>query len=540
MLRRIREKVIMSEDTRTEDTRTEGRGVDRPDGVRLERLERLGREGIACYPNTFKPESSIEAVAAPRRAEKRALMEEGESVWQEARVAFNQRLPEERWVVLAGRVMARRDFGGGIFVDIQDGSGRIQVLLGRKTLPEGVERGLPFRFFKKDLDVGDIIGIEGPLFWTRVGELTVEARGAHLVTKSLRPLPEKWHGLSNVETRYRQRYVDLMVNREVRDLFMTRSRIIGLIREYLEANAFLEVETPMLHPIAGGARARPFKTHHNALNMPLYLRIAPELYLKRLLVGGFERVFEINRSFRNEGLSRKHNPEFTMLEFYQAYATYEDLMGFTEQLLTRVTSAIHGGLKISYQGRTVDMTPPWRRLTLKQSLSEIGGLEAEVIADRAALAGVLEAKGEKVPAEASLGKVWAMAYDLLVEPALIDPTFITAFPVEVSPLARRSDRDPGVVDRFELVIAGREMANAFSELNDPIDQRERFLAQVAAKARGDEEASDYDADYIRALQYGMPPAAGEGIGIDRLVMLLTDSASIRDVILFPHMRPEST
>ncbi|HDR46570.1 MAG TPA: lysine--tRNA ligase, partial [Geoalkalibacter subterraneus] len=356
--------------------------------------------------------------------------------------------------------------------------------------------------------------------------------------KSLRPLPEKWHGLTDVETRYRQRYLDLMVNPEVRDVFLKRSRIIGLIRDFMRDRGFLEVETPMMQPVAGGATARPFKTYHNTLKMDLFLRIAPELYLKRLVVGGMERVFEINRNFRNEGISIQHNPEFTMMEFYQAYATYEDLMDFTEELICSVASDVCGTLNLTYGGKEVDLSPPWKRLTFKQSIVEYGKVSEDVLEDRARALEYAQSLGLDLDSRMGLGKILTEIFDEVVEPHLWHPTFITQYPTEVSPLSRKNDADPEVVDRFELFMVGRELANAFNELNDPLDQRERFEQQLAEKEAGDEEAHAMDDDYVRALEFGLPPTAGEGIGIDRLVMLLTDSASIRDVILFPQLRPE--
>jgi lysyl-tRNA synthetase class 2 len=375
------------------------------------------------------------------------------------------------------------------------------------------------------------------VFRTRTGELTLLAQDVKLITKSLRPLPEKFHGLRDVESRYRQRYVDLMVNEEVRTVFMKRARIIQKVREFLMGHGFLEVETPMMQPIPGGATARPFKTHHNALGVDLYLRVAPELYLKRLLVGGFERVFEINRNFRNEGISIQHNPEFTMLEFYQAYATFEDLLPFTEELVCAVAREVAGGLQVAYQGRTIDLTPPWRRYRLAEAMVVFGGFDPEELADVERLQPRAQALGIDTSGQGP-GKVLTKLFETLVEPKLDQPTFITHYPLEVSPLSRRSEVDPSFVDRFELFVGGREIANGFSELNDPVDQEERFLQQVEARKAGDEEAHFMDEDYIRALEYGMPPAAGEGIGIDRLVMLLTDTSSIREVILFPHLRPE--
>lgn len=433
---------------------------------------------------------------------------------------------------VAGRVMSLRKFGKAAFFHIQDESGRIQIYARRDLLGDD-----QFALFKK-WDVGDIVGVEGKLFKTKTGELSVEATSLEMITKSFRPLPEKFHGLTDVETRYRQRYVDLIVNPEVRDTFRKRVEIIRMIREFLANRGFMEVETPMMQPVPGGATARPFKTHHNALDMDLFLRIAPELYLKRLLVGGFERVFEINRNFRNEGLSTRHNPEFTMLEFYQAYATYHDLMDLTEELISWLAAEVCGSMEISYQGTEVNLAPPWRRLTMEESLVEVGGVAAEILQDDAAVMALVKEKGIELQPDAGVGKAKTELFELLVEEKLIDPTFITSYPTEVSPLARRNEDDPTVTDRFELFVTGRELANAFSELNDPTDQYERFAKQIAERGDDDEIHPELDHDYVRALEYGMPPAAGEGIGIDRLVMLLTDAPSIRDVILFPHLKPE--
>jgi lysyl-tRNA synthetase class 2 len=395
-----------------------------------------------------------------------------------------------------------------------------------------------YNLFKK-WDVGDIVGVEGSLFKTKTGELSVEATRLQMITKSLRPLPEKFHGLTDVETRYRQRYLDLIVNPEVRDTFRKRAEIIRLIREFLANRGFMEVETPMMQPVPGGATAKPFCTHHNALDMDLYLRIAPELYLKRLLVGGFDKVFEINRNFRNEGLSTRHNPEFTMLEFYQAYATYHDLMDLTEEMISWLAHEVTGTLDLTYQGMAVNLAPPWRRYTMAEALVEVGGLDPAVVADDDAVLALAKDKGIELQPGAGPGKARTELFELLVEERLIDPTFITSYPTEVSPLARRNEEDPTVTDRFELFITGREIANAFSELNDPIDQLQRFQRQIDERGDDDEIHPVLDRDYVRALEYGMPAAAGEGIGIDRLVMLLTDAPSIRDVILFPQLKRET-
>jgi lysyl-tRNA synthetase class 2 len=382
------------------------------------------------------------------------------------------------------------------------------------------------------------VGIRGKLFRTKTGELTLMAQEVELLTKSLRPLPEKWHGLADQETRYRQRYVDLIVNAGSREVFLTRSRAVSHLRNFLTQKGFLEVETPMMHPIPGGATARPFKTHHNALDLDLFLRVAPELYLKRLLVGGFERVFEVNRNFRNEGLSTQHNPEFTMLEFYQAYAAYRDLIDITEEMIVSLIREVKETLQFEYQGKPLDFTPPWKRLTLKESLLCYGELTESDLRDRQKTLDYAKRLEIEVKGDEPLGKLYVEIFEAVVEPHLIQPTFITEYPIEDSPLARKNDLDPQVVDRFELYICGREIANAFSELNDPLDQRTRFEKQAESKTQEEDDSGFVDEDFLRALEYGMPPAAGEGIGIDRLVMILTNSASIRDVILFPHMRPE--
>ncbi len=435
--------------------------------------------------------------------------------------------------VIAGRIMARRDFGKAAFIQVQDRSGRIQVYVGRDMVGEAA-----FEQFKK-LDLGDIVATGGVPFRTKTGELSLRADSLRLLTKSLQPLPEKWHGLTDVETRYRQRYLDLIVNPDVRETFRKRSRIIGLIRDFMQKRDFLEVETPMMQPIAGGATAKPFITHHNTLKMDLFLRIAPELYLKRLVVGGFERVFEINRNFRNEGISIQHNPEFTMMEFYQAYTTYRDLMDFTEELICHVAQEVCGTLQIGYGGKPVDLSAPWQRLTVREAIVKYGEIDAAALEDKAQALAYARRLGLELDDTIGHGKLLTELFDAVAEPRLWNPTFITEYPTEVSPLSRKNDANPDVVDRFELFMVGRELANAFSELNDPDDQKERFLKQLAEKEAGDEEAHAMDADYVRALEHGLPPTAGEGIGIDRLVMLLTDAASIRDVILFPQLRPEN-
>jgi lysyl-tRNA synthetase class 2 len=431
---------------------------------------------------------------------------------------------------LAGRIVAMRDFGKAAFAHIQDSSGKIQVYFRKDILGEA------YAVVKK-LDIGDIVGIHGRLFRTKTEELTVEVSSFRLLTKSLRPLPEKWHGLKDVETRYRQRYVDLIVNPEVRRVFEKRSILTKAIRDFFESRGFIEVETPMMHQIPGGATARPFKTHHNALDIDLYLRIAPELYLKRLLVGGYERVYEINKNFRNEGISTKHNPEFTMLEFYMAYKDYTFLMGFTEEIFSSVATRVAGTLEIPYGDTVIDLAPPWKRLPMLDALRE-KGVPDKVMADRSEAVRWAQSRKIDVESNATLAKALDEIFKEIVEPALVQPTFIIDYPVELSPLAKRKPDSPELVERFELFIASREIANAFSELNDPLDQKDRFLKQMEAREQGDEEAQFMDDDFVRALEYGMPPAAGEGIGIDRLAMLLTDSLSIRDVILFPQLKPE--
>ncbi len=438
-------------------------------------------------------------------------------------------------VAIAGRMMSRRIMGKASFAHVKDMSGQIQLFVQRDALPEEFYNT---RF--KKWDIGDIIGAEGVLFRTKTGELSVKVDSVKLLTKSLRPLPEKWHGLTDQEARYRQRYIDLIINDVTRDTFRIRSQVVHHIREFLVHRGFLEVETPMMQAIPGGAAARPFVTFHNALDMELYLRIAPELYLKRLVVGGFEKVFEINRNFRNEGLSTRHNPEFTMLEFYQAYADYRELMDLTEAMLRDVAQQVLGTTTVEYQGEMYHFGDAFRRMTVKESILHFNPDLSEAQLDELESARQV-AKQLDIPLKDTwgLGKVQIEVFEKTVEHRLKEPTFITRYPTEVSPLARPCDDDPFVTDRFEFFVGGREIANGFSELNDPEDQAERFRKQVEEKAAGDEEAMHFDADYIIALEHGLPPTAGEGIGIDRLVMLFTDSPSIRDVLLFPHMRPES-
>ncbi len=446
-------------------------------------------------------------------------------------------LPAQAYSV-AGRIMALRSFGKAAFIQLRDRSGEIQVHLKKDVL------GDAYALFKL-ADVGDFVEVRGTVFRSKTGELTLAADRFVPVTKSLRPLPEKWHGLVDVESRYRQRYLDLIANPEVKAVFLKRNALVRFVRSFLDARDFIEVETPMLHSLVSGAAARPFTTHHNALDIDLYLRIAPELHLKRLVVGGLERVYEINRNFRNEGISTRHNPEFTMLEFYWAYATYQDLMDLTEEMFSECAKAILGTPKIIHQGREIDLSPGWKRIPMAEAVREcIPGLTDKDLSDpdrlRRELLSRGSAKVDRAGAEQmNQGQLLAALFEMLVEPKLSAPTFITQFPTSISPLSRKSDANPEMTDRFELFIDGRELANGFSELNDPLDQKERFLAQLEAKRRGEQETMDYDEDYIRALEHGMPPAAGEGIGIDRMAMLFTHSASIRDVILFPLLKPSS-
>jgi lysyl-tRNA synthetase class 2 len=437
-------------------------------------------------------------------------------------------------VTVAGRMMLKRVMGKASFATIQDMSGRIQLYITNDQTGEAAHATF------KHYDLGDILGATGTLFKTRTGELSIRVTGLRLLTKALRPLPEKFHGLSDQEVKYRQRYVDLITNEDARRVFHLRSRIIQSIRGFMVEKGFLEVETPMMHPIPGGAAARPFVTHHNALDMQLFLRIAPELYLKRLVVGGFEKVFEINRNFRNEGISTRHNPEFTMMEFYEAYRDYRYLMDFTEEMLRKVAAETLGTTVLTYGEHSVDLGQPFARLTVAQAIAKFHPeIPAADLQSRDALLARLKALGAPVQKNAGIGALQLALFDATTEHLLIQPTFIIDYPAEVSPLARRNDRNPEVTDRFELFITGREMANGFSELNDPEDQAARFLEQVKQKEAGDHEAMHYDADYVRALEYGLPPTAGEGIGIDRLVMLFANAPSIRDVLLFPHLRPET-
>ena len=484
---------------------------------RVEKAVGILDEGVHLFPNTFRKDTDIESILS---AHDSASDEQLEQL-------------EEKFCV-AGRIMALRSFGKVTFLHILDKTAKMQVYVQKSDL--GADS---YRIFRK-FDIGDIVGVRGELFRTKTGELTLKAHSVELLTKSMRPLPEKWHGLKDVETRYRQRYVDLIVNPRARETFQARTAIVSEIRRFLDDRGFMEVETPTLQIIPGGATAKPFETHHNALDMDLFMRIAPELYLKRLLVGGFEKVYEVGRNFRNEGISTQHNPEFTMCEFYWAYADFHDLMNLTEELFASCARRVTGSSVVPYLDfGDIDLTPGrWHRYTFHECLEVIGGLSPEFYNDFKAVEKHVKERGEKVYDGDRLGKIQAKLFDMYVEPKLIQPTFIYEYPTDISPLSRRKEGNPDVTDRFELFIAGREMANAFSELNDPVDQLGRFLAQVEEKEAGDEEAHYMDMDYVRALEYGMPPAAGQGIGIDRLAMLLTNSASIREVILFPLLRSE--
>ncbi|MCA9665401.1 MAG: lysine--tRNA ligase [Myxococcales bacterium] len=504
---------------------------------RQQKADALREMGVNPYATGFSPTHSTAEVLA-KFADAEPPAEPSKDP---------QPLSEERFR-LAGRMVEHRSFGKAAFVKLANDGVRMQVYIKRDVV--GVDA---YKAFKKT-EAWDFIGVEGYVFFTKTGELTLLAESVRVLTKAVRPPPEKWSGLKDQETRYRQRYVDLVANPEVAEVFRTRTRVIKGMRRYFDEHGFLEVETPLLHPTLGGAAARPFKTHHNALDMELYLRIAPELYLKRLLVGGFDRVYEIGRNFRNEGLSRKHNPEFTMIEFYWAYATYHDLMDLTEELVTGLVKELHGEPKLTYQGQGIDFTRPWRRMSVLELVVAAGKrfdplLDEDTARDEAKLVAWLAATklstrddqlGEKLRFADSHGKRLGVLFDELGEEQLpMDrPVFVIDYPAAMSPLSRRKDDDPDFVDRFELFICQRELCNAFSELNDPVDQRARFQAQVDDKARGDDEAMEYDEDYCRALEFGMPPAAGWGMGVDRLVMFLCDQASIRDVLLFPHMRPE--
>jgi lysyl-tRNA synthetase class 2 len=482
---------------------------------RRDKLAAIRRQGVA-FPNDFKPTHHAAELARRHGASSNEELE-----------------PLAVKVSVAGRLMLKRVMGKASFGTLQDGSGRIQLFVTKDTLGDAAYDAF------KHWDLGDILGAEGTLFKTRTGELSVRVGTLRLLTKSLRPLPDKFHGMADQEQKYRQRYVDLITDEEARARFAARSKAVSSIRHYMVEHGFLEVETPMLHPIPGGANAKPFVTHHNALDQEMFLRIAPELYLKRLIVGGFERVFEINRNFRNEGISVRHNPEFTMMEFYAAYWNHHDLMDFTEGVLRHAARAATGSASLSYAGKPVELDKPFTRLSVRDSLVVHAGLTDAQAGDAELLRTRLKALGEDAPAHWKLPELQFGLFEAAVEDKLWQPTFIVDYPVEVSPLARASDTNPAVTERFELFITGREYANGFSELNDAEDQAARFQAQVANKEAGDEEAMYYDADFIRALEYGMPPTGGCGIGIDRLIMLLTDSPSIRDVILFPSLRKEA-
>ena len=489
----------------------------------LERRAKLKeiREKRVAFPNNFYPDSySKDLHLSYDDDEKETLSDKNINV------------------LVAGRMVLKRVMGKASFATIQDASGRIQLYVARDIINSDKEPELYADF--KRWDLGDIIGVKGKLFKTKTNELTIEVSEIIMLTKSLRPLPEKFHGLSDQETKYRQRYVDLIVNEDTKNTFLKRSKIIAEIRNYMQTNKFLEVETPMLHPIPGGATARPFKTHHNSLDMEMFLRIAPELYLKRLVVGGFDRVFEINRSFRNEGLSVRHNPEFTMMEFYAAYTDYKWLMDYTESFIREVAKLVNGSEKIEYQGKSIDFSASFDRLTLVEAITKYSkDFSEKDLNDKEFISMTLKKFNHELPTDSGLGAYQLALFEEITEEHLWNPTYIINYPIDVSPLARTSDKDSNLTDRFELFIAGREIANGFSELNDAEDQAARFNKQVKAKESGDEEAMFYDSDFIRALEYGLPPTGGCGIGIDRLVMLLTDSPSIRDVILFPQMRSET-
>ncbi|MEO1957863.1 MAG: lysine--tRNA ligase [Methylophilaceae bacterium] len=475
----------------------------------------------ATFPNDFKPEHQAAALHAQYDALDKETLD-----------------PQAIPAVVAGRMMLKRVMGKASFATIQDGTGRIQLFINKQNLTDENSEAIYEAF--KHWDLGDIVGAKGAMFKTKTGELSIKVSELRLLTKSLRPLPEKYHGLSDKEIKYRQRYVDLITSEETRDTFKARAKVMSAIRSFMTGNEFLEVETPMLHPIPGGASAKPFSTHHNALDMKMFLRIAPELYLKRLVVGGFDRVFEINRSFRNEGLSVRHNPEFTMMEFYAAYTDYQWLMDYTEQCVRAAVTAVHGSAVISYDGKEVDLSKPFERLTIVGAIQKYAPqYTLDQLNDAEFLRAEILKHGAKPFDHAGLGALQLALFEETAESQLWQPTYIIDYPVEVSPLARASDDDATITERFELFITGREMANGFSELNDAEDQAARFQAQMKAKEAGDDEAMYYDADFIRALEYGMPPTGGCGIGLDRLVMLITDSPSIRDVILFPHMRAEA-
>lgn len=481
---------------------------------RIEKLKAMKEEGVNPYPNDFRVSHTSLQLHQKYASYAREALEK-----------------ETAMYTVAGRVMGFRGFGKAAFFELRDRHGKIQVYVAKDILGDS-----EFKKIIDFMDVGDIVGVKGIIFRTKTNELTLKATSLTILSKCLHSLPEKWHGLTDVETRYRQRYLDLMMNPNVSEIFKVRSKLIQIMRKYFLDHDYLEVETPMMHPIAGGALARPFVTHHHTLDMDLYLRIAPELYLKRLMVGGMERVFEINRNFRNEGISIQHNPEFTMVEFYQAYATYEDLMVLTEDLLNTLAREISGKEEVCFQEETLRFQKPFKRYTLNEAIQKFTDLKEKDLKDMKKLENFLRSKAIDLPIQKGIGHFLQTIFDHFVEKKLIQPTFIIQYPLAVSPLSRRNDQDPLFVDRFELFVYGREIANAFSELNDPFDQKERFLTQVEERKKGDKESHDMDEDYIRALEYGMPPAAGEGMGVDRLVMFFTNSPSIRDVILFPQLR----
>lgn len=483
---------------------------------RIEKSEQLRANGLNPYDNKSERDSTIVEFK-----EHFAYVE-----------SHDDKRDESKSACVAGRIKFLRLMGKAAFAKIEDQSGALQIYYSRDALGEEW-----FKDVKKLVEVGDIIEVKGFPFLTKTGELSLHVQELKVLTKAIKPLPEKFHGLTDKELRYRQRYLDLIMNPDTKNVFMLRSKIVTLVRRFFEDNGFLEVETPMLHPIAGGANARPFITHHNALDVERFMRIAPELYLKRLIVGGFEAVFEINRNFRNEGMDHTHNPEFTMIEFYWAYKTYKDLIDITQRMMDTIMKELHLPTKLPFDEMEIDFSSPYAQYTYDEALVTIGGIDEAVLGDAAKMKELLKTKGIEIEREMSAGHLKAELFDEFVEAKLINPTFITKFPVEISPLARRSDEDPSLTDRFELFIAGKEIANGFSELNDPIDQHGRFEAQLKAKEGGDDEAHEMDEDYINALSYGMAPTAGEGIGIDRLVMLLTNQQSIRDVLLFPAMKP---
>lgn len=476
---------------------------------RIVKLERLREMGVNPYPpRVHYTHTAAQAVAA-----------------------YDEMSEKQPTVEVVGRLVAVRIMGKSSFAHIQDSSGRIQVYFRRDILGEE-----PYEVFRRGLDIGDHIGVKGELFRTRTGEITVRGESMVVLSKALRPLPEKWHGLQDTETRYRQRYLDLIANPEVRDIFVNRTKTISTVRRVLDEKGFLEVETPVLQPIYGGAAAEPFTTHHNALDQTLYLRIADELYLKRLIIGGIDRVYEIGHNFRNEGISTRHNPEFTVIEVYQAYADYEDIMRLVEEVYSAVAQAVHGGQRITYQGNEIDLTPPWRRISMRDAILEQSEIDIERHTDYDALWAAARANGLQVTEQSTWGKLVEKIFDECVEPTLVQPTFVTEYPLDISPLAKKKPGAEHLTERFEVFIGCMECGNAFTELNDPLDQRERFLAQGRAKDEGDEEAHPMDEDFLTAMEHGMPPTGGLGLGIDRMVMLMTDQASIREVILFPQLR----